>query len=419
MRSMFLTIVAFLMLAGGARAETISVVLSPTVNLDEAGASLREAVTAYEAAVSSALPESWTPLELEKGRDQPLNGGSAFVLKQSRDGEAEIVLTNHDGARGGTFRTGVEMELGPVRVILLGCAAGGPAEILYRAKEPAALLQAPEEDNTSETEIEGHERDHTIVVTSPSPDVAEFSRLFLAGLNNGLKPGDAAFMAREKVPPGVVRATAGGASRSYVDPVNMFDDREPATSALVTLHLVRGDSSSIKALSGSGSYQSDGRTPDRPRVQASGGGAGASVTLGSPGDRFQGRLDALEASGKVHTESSTFLRVPLGGEGNLRIAGPSGTLDAWIHARPRGRMVELAIDQLSGDWSFLGAVATTVQARDGQSVMLAQNTFERSSSASSGVPILGGVPYVGSLFRNEVHTSESGTYALFATLELE
>src|SRR5690606_10013789 len=107
---------------------------------------------------------------------------------------------------------------------------------------------------------------------------------------------------------------------------------------------------------------SDGRATDSPRVRAgTDRTGGADVRVGEQGDRWRARLRALEQSGEVRVESTTFLRVPLDGYStssfrfDSRREGQSGALRA---RRMGAEAVELIIDTRSGDWSNLGAVST-------------------------------------------------------------
>jgi hypothetical protein len=213
----------------------------------------------------------------------------------------------------------------------------------------------------------------------------------------------------------------------YSDPVNM---RLPAEfesagfhTAIVTLNLVRGSSDALRELSTSGSYDSAGRASPNPRVRARTEGSGATtVRVGERGDRFQGQLRALERSGSVRVESSTFLRVPLDGEGASSFAfgdhnsGQSGVLRA---RRLGSDMVELIVDSRSGDWSSLGSVSTRVRVRDGSTVPLARSATTITRESRSGPPLIGDIPYAGPLIGSSSRSSHQSDYALFATVVME
>jgi hypothetical protein len=91
-----------------------------------------------------------------------------------------------------------------------------------------------------------------------------------------------------------------------------------------------------------------------------------------------------------------------------------------VRARAVGRnQVEVSIDQQGGDWSFLGAVATTLRFRPGQTLTVAQSTTSRTSSSSSGTPILSQIPYAGPAFGSSSSSSQNSSYALYATVDVE
>src|SRR5690606_23174732 len=109
----------------------------------------------------------------------------------------------------------------------------------------------------------------------------------------GETPDGAARLAWDAVPP--PSRLDGGAPDVALpvrpEPVRVdqytVDQPEPATAALVTLRLVRGEAAALRTLSGSMAYDSSGRSPDDPRWRASTGPQGGSVSVGSPGDRFR------------------------------------------------------------------------------------------------------------------------------------
>lgn len=454
--ALFLSPVPARAVSPAAAGESATVALNSGVDPAVAAASLRAAVAAFEEAARRPLPELWTRGVVERGKTLTLGPGLFLLLMDpSEQGLARLMFVDDQGPHEVAIGNGQEATLGAARVILLFRSSDGKrAEVLFRAAETTPFLspggdarpanpgdEAPGEPATRVTALSQPNR---IGVESPSPRTVSFAVAFLDGLNAGQTAENAARTARALVPPHGGSAVAGlaGASnpsslpepptgpaaaatpaRNAVQPQAADTDTANApmsNAALVTLNLVRGDSGTLSTLSTQGAYRSDGAQDANPDVRASSDARGGTVSVGHPGDRFNAQLQALEASRQVKVESRMFVRVQLGGRSLLSMNGPTGTATAWVRARPRGRSaVELEIDQTGGDWSFLGSVSTSVTVRDGQTILLAQNTTQRSADLSSGVPIARDIPFVGPLFRREFHTTDSSTYALYATVDLE
>ncbi|MCB2153283.1 hypothetical protein KQI84_00225 [bacterium] len=414
-------VIVFTILAGLLAAEPVSVRLSPGVDLDEAGRSLRMAINAYEEALKSPLPDAWSRLSMRP--DESLSFGKGLFLLAIRAGaqDATLMFIDEEGPHRADLASGNQVALGTIDVILVTTREDASIEILFRRHDRVPPLQPTKPGEKSPTRISGVVSPPEIIVQSPSPQTAAFAEAFLLEYNRTQDAMAAAEKAREAVPI-AFEATPhelidGGHGDPY-ESIQAYEDQQPL-SALVTLHLVRGEASALKALSTKVTYRSDGSSPDDPSVRVSGGGRGLGVGVGNAGDRFRGRLRALESEGQVQSQSETFVRVPLGGESLLRLDGPSGYLEAWVSARPSGRGVLLDLDQRSGNWSFLGGVSTSVRIRDGETVTLARNISTRTTSSSSGPPIVGGIPYVGPLLGSSSRTSRESSYALYATVELE
>ena len=423
----------FFLLAQGAAAERRTVYLAQGVPLDDAGHALRRAVTAQEAASASGIPQTWTSVSLAPG-EQVAFGPSRFLLlmSDSPPGAVRLLWVDDNGPRDAVLAPGDEADFGEVRVLAASAPRSRlPARLMLRASQPAPLLLDRAPGAPSAVRIEGDTNPHRLDIETEDPRLMAFALEFLRGLNAALSPEEAARLAREAEPPAAGRIVAtrpGGASSPgypgrgpYTDSTNMFDGPEGMpTAALVTLTLVRAEDWALRELSGSVAYDSAGRAPESPRVGASGARGGGDVRVGSPGDRWRGRLRALEASGDCNVEGETFVRVPLGGSSFFSFIGPTGGVDGAVSARLAGRrQADLLIDQRSGDWSFLGAVSTRARVTDGGTVTLARSSSSRASSSRSGPPLVGGVPFIGPMIGETRETRQSSSYALFATVTME
>ncbi len=394
----------------------VSVRLASGVKMDDAGRALREALDRLE--TGSGLPSAWTSVRLTRGESHQLANNTFLVLSEDANNRPQLLFVDGSELHRETLREGEEVRLGRLQVIMtLAIHNGAQADLLVRA-EPVVEDDVEGEKRTSPTEITGLVNERELRIKSPDRAALDFSATFLRQLNYGKSPAEA-----ERLAHGELVAPKAAAAGAYTDATNVLEGRAEKfqpLAARVTLRLVRGESSAIRELCTSWQYRNTGRGNSDPPVSLRGGGRGADISVGARGDRFQYRLRALEAQGSVKVENETLVRVPLGGHSSLNLNGPRGYMEAWVHATPRGQEhVELLIDHLSGDWNFLGSMSTRVRMRDGQTTALAQNTYQRSSSSSSGPPIISGIPYIGPAFGNERRVVESSTYALLATMELE
>lgn len=410
-----------------ARAGTVRVELAEGLSLDEAGKALREALNGYEAAQASGIPDGWTRLDLQTGRSQKLGPDLFVVLLSGGDGHRLMVI-DKAGPHETAVAQGREAAAGPLSFLLVKPAsgsAGSTAAFLVRRAQAQELLIEGKNEGTR-TLIGGEDKPPTLVVTSPDPDALKFAERFLRELNAGRSAEQAARAAREAAPLRSAAAVPGTEAsetpRDYTDPTNFAlpEDTDDPWSAVVTLRLVRGDKESIGELSTQMRYDNQGRVPEDPRWQGRTGPDGGTVEMGSPGDRFRAKLQILERNGKVDTESQTIVRVPLGGSSDFNLQSGGKLVEATMDARRAGRDgVTLDLDNRSGDWGVLGSVRTSARVRNGQTVLLARNTYTRQSESSSGVPILSGIPWVGPIFGSQSRSNQSQDYALFATVELE
>lgn len=411
---------------GALSAADARVRLDSAVDMDAAGRGLRQAVTAYEQALESGLPMSYTRLTLERGETLRLGGNTFIVLLDGGDDRgAPVLLVTDDGPIRVDTVAAREVEAGPVKLIfLMGSRKGSFADFLVRGARDEAPMLANATNPDSKVLITGDPATRTMRIAAGDEQIVDFARQYLAEVNKGRSAEEAARVARMAVPPSrelLTRPTRGAAG-GYTDPKNFFS---PSTddlpyAAAVTLQLVRGDSSSINELASSWAYDSSRPANPNPPVRVEGGGQGLDVDYGRPGDRFNAKLRAMEASGRVNVDSETFVRVPIGGYSDFSLQGGASMMSARMEARRAGRSaVMLEIDNRTGDWGFLGAVATRVRMRDGQTITLAKNSYSRTTEQSSGVPLARDIPFVGPVFGQERRTSDRSSFALFATLSLE
>lgn len=416
MRCLLTLICVLIVLPAVSVAGEVTVRLAYGVEMDDAGRGLREAINRFEE--RGPLPAEWTAVEVARGESAKLDAHTFLVLSQAPSGAPQLMFIDGSDLHREVLREGEELQLGRLHVIPTELSSDRTrAKLLVRADAPKTAKAIAKSD----TKITGHPGRRELTVSSDNDAVLSFANDYLRHLNDGLAASEAERMAIAgfRQPPGGLEAPRG----RYVDPTNVMEGRDAdfqPLAARVTLRVVRGESTAVRELCSSWEYNNTGRGNSDPPVRVSGGGSGADVSVGGRGDRFRYRLRALEAEGRVNVENETLVRVPLGGSTQFSLGGPRGFMEAWIHAQPRGRnQTELLIDHLEGDWGFLGSISTRVRFRDGQTLPLAQNSYSRSSSSSSGPPIVSGLPYVGPFFGNERSVVESGSYALIATMELE
>lgn len=408
----------------GARGQESLVRVAPGVNMDEVGLALRRALTAWEFAAANEPPQKWALATLSPNRSLTVCQ-DVYLLMQDSTGtdEVRLLVVDASGPMQATFRPGDERRVGAMRLLLLPRQSNARGvDFLVRAAEQGPLLLDGGSSSTSPTQIQGFEEQGTMRLTSRDPRALRFAEAFLMHLGAGADAEEAAALAREEVPPPNRLDSLPGpvALPSRPEPIALGEVAVLPDSAMVTLRLVRGEASSLRALSGSMAYDSAGRAPSDPRVRAETGPQGGAVSVGVPGDRFRGTLHALEREGKLNVDSESMVRVPIGGTAFFRFDGPSGGMNGIVSARRVGRnQVELTVDQQGGDWGFLGAVSTRVRFADGDTRVLAQSSTSRTSSSSSGAPIISQIPYVGPATGSSQRSQQQSNYALFATVHLE
>ncbi len=420
--------------------EQVVLAVDPEVDLTLAADTVRLAVAAFEEASARPLPQEWTPVHLVQGRDMTLApaslaAASSFVISQPDPLAPRLMYVDQRGPHEAYTGPGQEVDLGDLRVIVTKVSQDGrEVDALIRDRDAMGPLPAwgPERETSARVIVKEESRE--LIVTSPYVPTLDFALVLVRELNAGHRPHDAARRARlivkptRRVQPQSMKAMPMGLVPDSTESRGSAPDGgEPMgetvrlpDSVMVTLRVVQGRNDAVQELNGALDYESSNEPADNPRIGASSGTRGTSVEIGKPGDRFQARLSVLEAERKVSVESEALLRIPVGGRSRLSLSGPRDSMEAWVSAEAAGPgAVVLEVDQSGGDWSSLGALSTRVRIRDGQTVLLAQNSTERTMSQASRVPVLSDVPVIGPVFRKSKSVHEVTTYALFATAELE
>lgn len=410
----------------------VAVSIPRAIDIDATGVSLRRALNAFEEARDGGIPQSWTRLQLAQGATVTLATRLLLRVDAVGDDTVRLMVVGDAGPQAGDLGLGQELTLEPLRFLLVRAdPRSGAADLMMIAASPSPVLSDRADRGASPVSITAEDAARRIVVAGGDEETLAFAREFLRLLATGLDAETAAQRARDKHPARLRNLVSSAAlvpvgvpvSRGYGETgYGAATSEEPAFAAGVTLCLVRGESSALRQLSTGWAYDSRGRNPEQPRVGArSNRDGGATVTYGSPGDAFQARLQALESSGSVHVESSTYLYVPLdGGTASFQIAGTQASASGYISAQRTGRdSVVLDVTTSNADRSSLGSISTRVRVRDGGTVRLGGSTTTITRSSSSNAPIIGSVPYIGPLSGNSQSSSYASDYALFATVQLQ
>ncbi len=385
-------------------AEQRVIYLDEKLDLDETGESLRRAFNAVEENEKSLLSPAWSKLLLRQGESIALGNNRYILLMESGSpAYTRIVYINEQGPLTYDLKEGEDTIPGDLELILVNrTLSSRTAEVLVRGASSKELLSdnRPEE---SRVEIYGEEDPDRLIVVSPIDSDLEFSSIFVDAMKRGKPPEEAARQAQKVIPvrPPVAPPVYSDVNSPqnpeyYVDPTNIFD-QHPSTGqreAVVVIRSVSGSQQSIRQLTSSGS-----------------------VTVNNGDVDINAHIRAGERSGNIQLESETMIRVSVPGGADINFNRRGGFVSAYLDVVPAGRgRVELSIDQASGNRMGYSSVYTRVRARDGETVVLAKDTFQQSSSMSSQVPLLGDVPFIGGAFRNESRRSVSGESALLATV---
>lgn len=397
-------------LAAPAAAEFITLRVPPSVGVDAAGMTLRQALNAYERAESEGLPQAWTLVVARKGELLDLGGDNRLLLTQTTSASAEILHLK--GAESSTLVLPVGATTSSGDLTLVLAAVGrSDARLTARARDLSPAFSDVRPDGGSRVRVE-NPSGPTLRIESPESRDLRFSERFLREWFAGVPKDDALRSAWTAHPPQRTARTVATATPSYVDPTNMFSPEDDGLGDVtVSLSAVMADASAIGVLNSSISYRSDGARGDG----AVGGrmdGDGVDVRYGRPGDRFRATLSALEREGRVRSLSEATVRVPLGGEGSFNFDGANGPTDGYVSARGQGKRIIL-------DFSFgagAGQSNSRVAVQDGQTVLVTRYRSSRTETSSSGPPLVTGIPYVGPLIGNSSKASRETEWALYATV---
>ena len=106
-----------------------------------------------------------------------------------------------------------------------------------------------------------------------------------------------------------------------------------------------------------------------------------------------------------------------------------GTTFRWWATKNSGealsRLRKIQLDRQNRLWMMhLTDAGASLQAeilvfQNGQTLQVAKNSSSRTTSSSSGTPIIKDIPYIGPGFGNSQSSSESESYAVFVTVELD
>ncbi len=396
--------------------------------MDNAGRDLRRAVSAWQDA-SGGVSTNWMPVEISPATRVALGGGLTLLyvdaLRVDGKSAARLLLLAGESAPTKVVAEGETAELGPVEVQVVTVSAtsrGRTILLVRRAGEVPVLVENP--GKRAWPKLNGDTETRRLTVVSNHEEELRFVEAFMSRLMEGQSAREAAGTAFKLVPPLAPRPAAadtadwtpGGSADDYAGGA---DDGNWAGAVRVTLRSVVGDESAVRELSSSVGYNSEGRT-DRPRVTASGGAGGTEVTVGDANDRFSGKIRALEAEGRINVTNETNALIELGSDTRMAIDGGGRTFDVILGTRNAGRQVLLDVDLIERNAGTAGQRRRQrIRVSDGSTVQIAGFTQTRNSTSSSQTPVLGGIPWLGSIFKGERRESGNLSMALFATVERE
>ncbi len=403
----------------------IHIDLSPEVGMDFAGLSLRDALNAYEADLNSPVPIAWTRLRMVTGETVRF-GRDLFVVKPEivRNDPMRVMVVGPDGPAEGSLVQGKEIVIGPLMFVLISSASDGNyIDALVKGAYPTPVLLELE-NHESPNLIRGSETPRKIIVTSSDERILDFSEDYIQGLNKGLAPEEAAIAARQRTPPiyTELHQQSPPEGSEYVDAVNILQgpDFDEPLGATVSIFIVAGDSFAFRELNSRLKYNSNGRSPENPRVGAGFGPGGGVVRVGSPGDKFQSAVHSIGGRHQIAIQSESTIYVPFGGYTDLDLNTRQGYLSASLAARRVGRnSIEVEIHKDSGNWGYYGGVSSRIRLRDGQTLPLASNTSTMTSSSQSGAPILQDIPYAGPMFGSSRSATAASQYCIYITATLQ
>ncbi|MDX2177020.1 MAG: hypothetical protein SF028_11185 [Candidatus Sumerlaeia bacterium] len=430
MRLALLLLLILSLLPASAPAQSGSASFRSKEQLDEAGKSLRRAVTAWQNAERQSLPAQWAPLLLPPGGRADFGGGVSLLLVRVRDAEeleATVLVTSPDGADTKDLAAQAPAQLGPLEAQVMAWPhenAGRALLLVRRAGDPPPL--ADPAGKPASPKIEGDSATGILTVTSNDAEELRFARTVLDALAAGEAPEAASRKAFAAVPPRSRPARLADASYEPAPRLaaeSDFDggEDEGYFGAGVTLRAVSGTSEAIRELESTLRYNSEGRR-GQPPTRVKTGPDGAEVVVGGPEDQFSGRLKVLEANGEVNATNESYTYVPLDrSRASMVISDGTRTWDVLLRARPAGGdAAEVEIDLIDRTGAAgKAATRTRARVRDGQSILISKLESSRREEYRSAPPLLGDLPWIGGVIGGSGRNDSTATTALFATIDLQ
>lgn len=397
-----------------ATAQSKVVPLSANLELDQTGKDLRRALNAWETETPPKT-DRWQTLQLRTGESQAFDQFHHLLLMRTDSVSAQIMIISQADPQTLTLEAGEQVTAGPFDV-LLSNTRGQEATLLVRWNQDTPKQKRQSE----EVQIAGYENPNRLEITTTQLSALGFAERYLQSRNSGAvhETAYAAAISNKQAPQPSGSPRPLTAQEIFDQYADSGEAPLPA-QALVTFRVIRGSNSAFQSLSGAATYQSNGNTEGDGPVRARTGGNGGKITVGQPGDRFTYELRALEKKGSIKVESESFIRAIVGESARYNFRGPGGEASGSLYTRPVGRGVELSFRQTNADQSGLGIANTRLIFQNGQTLQVAKNTSSRTTSSSSGTPILKDVPFIGPGFGNSQSSSEEEAYALYVTVELE
>jgi len=426
----FILLIAFAFTS--ARAEEQTFFFRTEAEMDATAGDLRRALNAW-ANASDGPTDNWTPLEVPLTGRVELGGGLMLVVVETRSDTSEatpvnyarLMLVSGEESTTGVLREGETLTLSPLQIqgVRIAASTRTTSTLLVRRVDPVAQLMDAKPLGPQTARIEGDVNVLRLKVSSADEREMRFVQRFMEEMKKGSSAKKSAKAAFSAVPPVARRGPPppieGGRFAPKTATLESGSYGGLPGSIMVTVSSVTGEEAAIRELASSIAYRSDGRTGN-PSVGASSGPGGTDISVGNRGDRFSGKLHALEAERRVNVSNTSMSLVELGGSTRMAIQGNGLTYDIIINTSASGRSaVLLDIDLIERNAGSGSSRRQRARVTDGSTVQLAGFTSSRTESYSSGVPILRDVPFVGGAFENSRNTTENYTTAIFATVEFQ
>lgn len=432
MKSIFALLLLLIFAPSPVAAEERTFFFRTEAEMDATAKDLRRALNAWGNA-SDGPTEDWSPLEIPTTGRVELGGGLMLVVVETKREQTDtgtvnlvrLMLVSGEDSATGVLREGETLTLSPLQIqgVRIASATRTNSTLLIKRIEPVAQLMDAKPLGPTSARIQGDIEVLRLSVASDDEREMQFVQRFMDEMKKGNSAKKSAKAAFSAVPP--------LARRSAPEPIDggRFAPKSATMesgsygglpgSIMVTVSSVTGEEHAIRELASEIAYRSDGRKGN-PSVSASSDAGGTDVTVGNRRDQFSGKLHALEAAHRVNVSNTSMSLVELGGSTRMAIQGNGVTYDIVLNASASGRSaVLLDIDLFERNAGSGSNRKQRVRVSDGATVQLASFTSTRSSSSSSGVPLLRDIPLVGGAFENSQSSSSNFTNAIFATVEFQ